>query len=50
MLLTIHGEHLVPKTATEAAAQLAATGFAYLETGGTAGLPEFYQTAFHSPL
>lgn len=49
LLLSVHGENLFPKTFSDEAAQFAKTGFAYLQLGSTAGLPDFYQTAYHSP-
>jgi hypothetical protein len=48
LLLTSHGPDLVPPAATAQREQLARTGFAYKQGGGTPGLPDFYHTSFHT--
>jgi SAM-dependent methyltransferase len=46
VLLSVHGEHLVPEG--EARDQLMRTGFLYIKGNGTDGLPDFYQTTYHA--
>lgn len=47
LLLTVHGKHLFPAKA-ELATEFNDRGFYYLVEGQTIGLPEFYQTSFHT--
>jgi hypothetical protein len=47
LMLSVHGpKHFdhIPKPQRES---MSRKGFAYVDTGGTDGLPSFYQTAFH---
>jgi ubiquinone/menaquinone biosynthesis C-methylase UbiE len=48
VLLTVHGEELVPDRPRRARKSFRKHGFYYLVGAGTEGLPEFYQTAFHA--
>jgi hypothetical protein len=45
LLLTTHGEHLAPKILQW---KLKNHGFHYSVSKGTEGLPDFYQTSFHT--
>jgi len=48
LITTTHGEQLFPAELPEALTQLKQQGFYYLKGSGTNGLPDFYQTAFHT--
>ncbi|MEM8720124.1 MAG: class I SAM-dependent methyltransferase [Cyanobacteria bacterium P01_G01_bin.39] len=49
LLLTVHGSHLFPKNAAESAkAEFNQQGFYYQVEKYSNGLPEFYQTSFHT--
>jgi SAM-dependent methyltransferase len=48
LLLTVHGQGLFPGTAAREREQFLRAGFAYAVGAGTEGLPDFYQTAFHT--
>ncbi len=49
LLLSIHNEHLLPDEYPDLKQQLNDKGFYYsLDPHGTKGLPEFYQTTFHT--
>jgi len=49
LITTAHGEALIPVgLPAEIFAQFKQQGFYYLKGGGTNGLPDYYQTAFHS--
>ncbi|MEW8606637.1 MAG: class I SAM-dependent methyltransferase [Candidatus Thiodiazotropha sp.] len=48
LLLTTHGEELFANAPEEYRAQLAESGFFYTVGDGTDGLPEFYQTTYHT--
>ncbi|MES9990967.1 MAG: class I SAM-dependent methyltransferase [Candidatus Thiodiazotropha sp.] len=48
LLLTIHGEELFAKAPDNFRTQLAENGFFYTIGNGTEGLPEFYQTTYHT--
>jgi ubiquinone/menaquinone biosynthesis C-methylase UbiE len=48
LLLTTHGEELFEKAPDEHRAQLAEKGFFYTVGSGTDGLPDFYQTTYHT--
>ena len=47
LILTTHGQDLFPPT-LEAQKPLSADGFFYYRNGTTEGLPEYYQTAWHT--
>ena len=49
LLLTTHGEGYYDQLSAVRQAELAANGFLYFNNGLTPGLPEFYQTTFHTP-
>jgi SAM-dependent methyltransferase len=49
LLLTTHGPSLFDRLPESDRAAALGTGFAYIDAGGTDGLPDFYQTAFHTP-
>ena len=49
LILTVHGpQHfqLIPRIRRS---EIKRIGFVYVDAGGTEGLPQFYQTAFHAP-
>ncbi|MEM9506586.1 MAG: class I SAM-dependent methyltransferase [Cyanobacteria bacterium P01_E01_bin.35] len=48
LLLTVHGEHLFPKNAESAKIEFENNGFYYWIEKYSNGLPEFYQTSFHT--
>jgi len=48
LLLSVQGEAMLPLVSPETGAEFAEKGFVYLQRGGTDGLPDFYQTAFHA--
>jgi SAM-dependent methyltransferase len=48
LLLSFHGEKHYDRIPKRERERLRRDGFVYLETGQTAGLPGFYQTAWHS--
>jgi ubiquinone/menaquinone biosynthesis C-methylase UbiE len=48
LLLTTHDEALFPFASGEEKKQLDYQGFYFLQSEGTPGLPDFYQTTFHS--
>ena len=48
LLASFHGPHLFRGTAALDARAFQARGFAYVTSGTTAGLPDFYQTAYHT--
>jgi SAM-dependent methyltransferase len=48
LLLTVHGEHLFPASSEPARTEFENNGFYYSVGDGTDGLPEFYQTSFHT--
>lgn len=48
LLLTVHGEELFPAKPRKAKKQFLKTGFYYAIGHGTDGLPDFYQTSFHT--
>ncbi|MEW8422377.1 MAG: class I SAM-dependent methyltransferase [Candidatus Thiodiazotropha sp.] len=48
LLLTTHGEELFANAPEEYRTQLAESGFFYTVGDGTDGLPEFYQTTYHT--
>jgi SAM-dependent methyltransferase len=48
LLASFHGPHLFRGTAALDARAFQARGFAYVTSGATAGLPDFYQTAYHT--
>ncbi|MGB5715274.1 MAG: class I SAM-dependent methyltransferase [Waterburya sp.] len=48
LLLTVHGEHLFPLSSGLAKTEFENNGFYYSVGDGTMGLPEFYQTSFHT--
>ena len=48
LLLTVHGEKLFENASEENKQLLRKKGFSYLEISKTEGLPDFYQTSFHT--
>jgi SAM-dependent methyltransferase len=48
LLLTVHGEHLFPSKIASYKSQFEDRGFYYFVENKTDGLPEFYQTSFHT--
>ena len=48
LLLTVHGEHLFPKNAESPKTEFDNKGFYYWIEKYSNGLPEFYQTSFHT--
>lgn len=48
LLLTVHGEHLFPANSESAKAEFDNQGFYYWIEKYSNGLPEFYQTSFHT--
>lgn len=48
VLLSVHGPKHYGMIPSGRRGEMSTRGFVYLKTGETAGLPEFYQTAFHS--
>lgn len=48
LLLTTHGEDLFKSTSRESKRQFRQKGFYYSIGAGTEGLPDFYQTSFHT--
>ncbi|MES9862326.1 MAG: class I SAM-dependent methyltransferase, partial [Candidatus Thiodiazotropha sp. 4PDIVS1] len=48
LLLTTHGEELLNKAPKRYQKQLKNAGFLYSKGDGTDGLPDFYQTSFHT--
>jgi len=49
LILSVHGRHYYRDLPPEARAIMQEKGFYYRATGKTEGLPDFYQTAYHSP-
>jgi SAM-dependent methyltransferase len=49
LLLTVHGEGLFSTVPSGSYDELSRRGFCYAACGQTAGLPDYYQTSFHSP-
>lgn len=48
LLLTVHGERLFRQVPKDSRAELDQRGFCYVNIGGTAGLPDYYQVSYHS--
>jgi SAM-dependent methyltransferase len=48
LALTFHGVHYYVHLDHDAKAEFERTGFVYRRSGGTPGLPEFYQTTWHA--
>ena len=48
LLLTVHGERLFRHAPKGLRAELDQRGFCYVNVGGTAGLPDYYQVSYHS--
>jgi SAM-dependent methyltransferase len=48
LLLTVHGERLFRQVPNASREELARRGFCYAKSGSTAGLPDYYQTSYHS--
>ena len=48
LITTAHSKQLFPTGLPEALTQLKQQGFYYLKSGGTDGLPDFYQNTFHT--
>jgi SAM-dependent methyltransferase len=48
LLLSVHSPGLIPHEQSAARAAMRQSGFCFFAHGGTAGLPEFYQSAFHA--
>ncbi len=48
LILTVHGKDLFPKKDAPKRRQFEEDGFFYAVGDGTEGLPDFYQTAFHT--
>lgn len=48
LLLSVHGEKLFKYAPSDSQEELARRGFCYAECGLTPGLPDYYQTSFHS--
>jgi ubiquinone/menaquinone biosynthesis C-methylase UbiE len=48
LILTTHGQELVGAFSKEVKKRFRAAGFYYLVGAGTEGLPEFYQTSYHT--
>jgi SAM-dependent methyltransferase len=53
LLLTVHGEHVYRTLPDDVQSDLRERGMIYINTGGTGhfkldGLPDFYQTAYHT--
>jgi SAM-dependent methyltransferase len=48
LLLTVHGERLFNTVPSASYDELSRRGFCYAACGATAGLPDYYQTSFHS--
>ncbi|MEO7168572.1 MAG: methyltransferase domain-containing protein [Chthoniobacterales bacterium] len=48
LVLSIHGEKLFRNVPSESQEELRRHGFCFANCGLTAGLPDFYQTSFHS--
>ncbi|HEY3663591.1 MAG TPA: class I SAM-dependent methyltransferase [Chthoniobacterales bacterium] len=48
LLLTVHGEKLFRRVPYQSRAELKAHGFCHPHCGSTPGLPDYYQTSFHT--
>jgi SAM-dependent methyltransferase len=48
LLLSIHGNRSFRNVPASSYEELASRGFCYAHCGGTAGLPDYYQTSFHT--
>ena len=48
LITSVHGEGLLQPADVERIEQLQREGFLYLTGGGTPGLPDFYQTTYHT--
>ena len=48
LLLTVHGERLFTNVPSASYDELSRRGFCYADCGPTVGLPDYYQTSFHS--
>ena len=48
LVLTTHGDSLFPTLPDKSQAELQQAGFYYAKGDGTNGLPDFYQTSFHT--
>jgi SAM-dependent methyltransferase len=48
LLLTVHGERLFRKAPKASRPELNRVGFCHVKCGSTSGLPDYYQTTFHS--
>jgi len=49
LILTVHGQDLLGPNCKDESKKLREHGFLYLRGSGTAGLPDFYHTSFHTP-